>query len=57
MKKKKQNIWRKYFKIHYRAYLDYLVKYMANHIYRVWISAIKFVIITRNMVFDEWYFY
>jgi hypothetical protein len=27
MKKRKHNIWRKYFKIHYRAYLGYLVKY------------------------------
>jgi hypothetical protein len=33
MKKKKQNIWRKYFKTHYRAHLGYLVKYMANYIY------------------------
>jgi hypothetical protein len=57
MKKKKQNIWRKYFKTHYRAYLGYLVKYIANHIYRIWIPAIKFIIITRNMVFDKRYFY
>jgi hypothetical protein len=35
MKKKKQNIWRKYFKIHYRAHLGYLVKYVANYIYRI----------------------
>jgi hypothetical protein len=53
MKKKEQNIWRKYFKTHYRAYLGYLVGYVANHIYRVWIPAIKFVIIIRNVMFDE----
>jgi hypothetical protein len=35
--KKKPNIWRKYFKIYYRAHLDYLVEYVANYVYRVWI--------------------
>jgi hypothetical protein len=32
MKKKEQNIWRKYFKIYYRAHLGYLVEYIANYI-------------------------
>jgi hypothetical protein len=57
MKKKKQNIWRKYFKTHYRAHLGYLVEYMVNYVYRVWILAIRFIIVIRNMVFDKRYFY
>lgn len=40
-----------------RAYIGYLVGYMASNIYRVWVPASGKFIIVRDVTFDETTFY
>ncbi|KAL2114802.1 hypothetical protein VTJ04DRAFT_2111 [Mycothermus thermophilus] len=48
---------RKLFKTKERAHIGYLAGYQASNIYRIWVPALKRVIVTRNVKFDERQFY
>ena len=44
---------KKHFKINPRAHIGYLVGYRASNIYRIWVPALREVITTRDVTFDE----
>ena len=53
-KEKEVNKGRKIYKINLYIYLEYLVDYIPGIlIYRIWISKLKRIIITRNIIFDK----
>ena len=41
------------FKVLPRAYIGYLISYVASNIYKIWVLILHRVIILRNMTFDE----
>jgi hypothetical protein len=57
MKNREAELERRAFKARPRAYIGYLVRYVASNIYRIWVLELKRVIVTRNVVFDETQFY
>lgn len=45
------------FKVNARAHIKYLVGFYASNIYKIWVSRLDRIIVTRNVCFDEDLFY